>query len=144
MSAAGCSGDEPDPTRPEPESALKLPDDVVGRCLAFDRDQTADVFELPYIDCTQKHTHQIFHVVDDTRDVYPGFEALETKARVDCLDAFDDFVGRSPFDSALFYTWLVPSFDGWNDADAPDKTIICLLGRRDGGDLEVSVKDADI
>lgn len=102
------------------------------------------MFDLPYIDCDQSHTHQVFHVFDDERDVYPGFEALETAARVECLNAFDDFVGRSAFDSALFYTWLVPSFDGWNDADAPDTTIICLLGRRDDGELNVSVEGADI
>ena len=140
----GCSGDEVDPTQPEPSTALNVTDNAVGRCLRFETDQSSEVFDLPYIACTQPHTHQIFHVFADDRDVYPGFDALESAARVECLDAFDEFVGRSPFDSALFYTWLLPSFDSWNDAERADKEIICLLGRRDGGLLEVSVEGADI
>jgi hypothetical protein len=36
--------------------------------------------------------------------VYPGFEALELEAQARCLGEFEEYVGRSAFDSELFYS----------------------------------------
>jgi hypothetical protein len=144
LGLVACTNDGPAEDEADPESALDLPNDVIGRCLLFDDDAGPDVYELPYIACDQAHTHQIFHVFDDDNDVYPGFEALESSARVKCLDAFDDFVGRNPFDSILFYTWLVPSFDSWNDTADPDRTTICLLGPRDSSRLFESMEGKNV
>ena len=49
---------------------------------------------------------------------------------------------RSPFDSSLYITWIVPSLGSWNDK--ADHTILCVLGRKDGGQLDKSAKDLKI
>lgn len=137
--AAGCSGDD-DPTKPRNEAAVGLADPV-ERCLKIDDDVEAELTELPIIDCDQLHTHQIYAATlartDD--DVYPGFDKLETQARVDCFAAFEPFVGRSPIDSKLFYTWMVPTLDGWNDKELKDREILCIVGAHDGSELQGSV-----
>jgi len=36
----------------------------------------------------------------------------------------------------------VPSLDGWNDED--DRTVLCILGRKDGGQLQTTAKGLDV
>lgn len=80
--------------------------------------------------------------MEHTDDVYPGFEALEQFAQTECLGAFEPYVGVSAFDSALFYSWFVPTLDGWNDAD--DREIICVLGRHDAALMTGSMHESNI
>lgn len=133
---AACSSDK-DPDAPDSKGALTVD---AGECLFVDSTVGAEVSKLPVIECTKAHTHEIFAKIDGIEsDVYPGLTALETYAEQECYGpAFTDFVGISPFDSALFITWIVPSLDGWNDED--DRTVLCILGRRDGAQLETSAK----
>ncbi len=137
---AACSSDK-DPDAPDSKGALTVD---AGECLFVKADIGAEVSKLPVIDCTKPHTHEIFAKVDGIdSEVYPGLTALETYAEQECYGpAFTEFVGISPFDSALFITWIVPSLDGWNDED--DRTVLCILGRRDSGELKTSVKGLKI
>ena len=134
-----CS-DDPDPDGPQSKGV----DDVgAGQCLQVDETLDAEVSDLPVIDCTKPHTHEIFHTVeDDESDVYPGLSSLELFAQKECYSEFEGFVGISPFDSDLYITWIVPSLDGWNDED--DREVLCVLARRDDGQLETSAKDLQI
>lgn len=100
---------------------------------------------MPYIACTESHTHEIYAVKEyDENAVYPGFDQLEDEARLACLSAFDAYVGRSAFDSSLFYSWLVPTLDGWNNKDIKDRTTLCVLGAGDGSRLTQSAKGSNI
>lgn len=101
--------------------------------------------ELPFIDCTEPHTHQIYSVKEyDENDVYPGFGELEDEARLACLGAFEAFVGRSAFDSTLFYSWLVPTLEGWNDKKIKDRAILCVLGSSDNSVLMTDMEGSNV
>ena len=136
---SACSDDK-DPNAPDSKGALDV---TTGECLLVDDVLGAEVSKLPVVDCDTPHSHEIFARENDTTsDVYPGLSALETFAEVSCYGAFESFVGISPFDSSLAITWLVPSLDGWNDED--DRTVLCVLTRRDGGQLETSARDQSL
>ena len=135
--ASACSGSDDELVKPQP--VLDVGDDRVGTCLAFDVNTSASVTELPKVDsCTVEHTHEIYSVVDSTAEVYPGFEQLEAEAQASCFAGFQEYVGISPFDSELFYSWLVPTLDTWENDD--DREIICVAGSANGGPLTESIK----
>lgn len=136
----GACSDDKDPNAPDSKGALDV---ETGECLLVDSALGAEVSKLPVIDCDKPHTHEVFaRVVDTDSEVYPGLTALETFAERECYRDFEGFVGISPFDSALFITWIVPSLDGWNDED--DRTVLCILGRQDDGQLKTSAKGLKI
>ena len=134
---AACSGGDDKP------AVTELGQDAVGTCLDVDETVGAEINELPVAPCGEKHTHEIYAVLDSASDVYPGFKALEEEAQVACLTAFEPYVGISPFDSNLFYSWLVPTLASWEDKDIGkqgDREIICVVGSADDEPLEESVK----
>ena len=59
---------------------------------------------------------------------------------MECLEAFEPFVGTSPFDSALSYSWLVPTLQSWNEED--DREVLCVLMNRDGTPLVGTMRDS--
>lgn len=135
-----CSGDDDGPQVDNQDPLQLTPEEIAGTCLLFPTDQTEIVKDLPEVPCEQPHTHEIYYVgnyenldVEDD-DVYPGFDALEDFARTTCLTQFEIYVGVGAFDSELFYTWLVPTLQSWNDTDIQDRQVICMLG---GGDAEM-------
>lgn len=133
---AACSGDDG-------TAATDLGADGVGTCLAIDDSVGAEISELPEVDCTETHSHEIYAVLESDADTYPGFEALESEAQVACLEAFEPYVGISPFDSNLFYSWMVPTLASWEDTDVGergDREIICVVGSGDGEPLTSSVQ----
>lgn len=112
-----------------------------GTCLDFPLDQQAEVKNLPVIDCMEPHSHEIFAVMNyvdsEGVDVYPGFDALETFARAACLNEFDGYFGISAFDSELFYSWIVPTLDSWDQPgdEDDDREILCVAGNQNGAPL---------
>lgn len=141
-STAGCSGDDDGTSE---QSPLGLGDEGVGTCLQFDDDVTEIVPSLPVVDCEVEHSHEIYTVAvvpESEYPVYPGFEELERLAQRVCLEAFEGYVGTNPFDSALFHTWMVPTLDGWNDRQQPDREILCILGSRDNEPLRGSMRQS--
>lgn len=138
IAIAACSGgDEP--------AATDLGEDAAGTCLDVPDDVGAEISDLPEVGCDVEHTHEIYAVVDSEADAYPGLEALEDEAEVACLAAFEPYVGISPFDSNLFYSWLVPTLASWEDTDIAgggDREIVCVVGSGDGSPLTQSVRDS--
>jgi hypothetical protein len=124
------------------EDAIGLGDGAIGTCLLFADDVGAEVDELPVVDCAVEHSHEIFAVLEHPDDVYPGFDVLEDFAQTECLGSFEPYVGVGAFDSELFYSWLVPSLDGWNDAE--DREILCVLGRQDAALMTGSMRESNI
>jgi len=135
---AACSSDS-GPVKAKP--VLDLSKDGVGTCLLVGTSIDAEVSKLPTIDCALEHTHEIYAtiVVSDTKyPVYPGTEALDAVAQHDCTAAFQPYVGSVPFDSALFFSWLLPTLASWNDHK--DRTILCVTSRFDNAKLKGTVK----
>ena len=134
--ALGACSSDPNPDKPAEKGALEV---SAGECLFVTEGLAAQVADLPVIDCTKPHTHEIFAtVIDKTDQVFPGMATLEQLAETRCYGEFEGYVGISPFDSSLFVTWIVPSLGSWNDKD--DRSILCVLGPSKGGQLTASVK----
>jgi hypothetical protein len=134
--ALGACSSTANPNKPAAVGALKVSS---GQCLLVAEGLGAQVGDLPVIDCTKPHSHEIFAtVIDKTDQVYPGMATLEQLAETKCYGEFEGYVGISPFDSSLFVTWIVPSLGSWNDKS--DRSILCVLGRKDGGQLDKSAK----
>ena len=144
VALAGCDDDEADPNEPAAEPVLDV--EAGGSeptCMLVTEDLPAEVEELPIVGCDVAHTHEIYATLEYTlQDVYPGVDALGSFAQVECLSAFEAFVGISAFDSSLSYTWLVPSLSGWNEED--DRDVLCVLADRDGEELTGTMRDAEI
>jgi hypothetical protein len=144
LAAVGCSGDDDDDAtnvdeRPVLEIETNTADPV---CMQVDENLPAEVETLPVVDCADVHTHEIYATIPSPEEVFPGVDALGDFAQVKCLEAFEPFVGTSPFDSVLSYTWLVPTLQSWNDED--DREVLCVLMNRDGSTLTGSMRDAAV
>lgn len=139
--AGACRGSDVEEGIDEQE-IIDVGQAVVGSCLRFGDDVGETVSKLPVTACDEPHTHEVFAVVNSGEDVYPGFDALEEVALVECLGAFEEYVGVNPFESSLFASWLVPSLDSWNDEDKKDRETICVVGSGDAEPLTDSVKDS--
>jgi len=143
--ATGCNGDDDDDTADVDEQAVldvetNTADPV---CMQVDESFPAEVEKLPIIDCADPHTHEIYATVESPEAVFPGVDALGDFAEVRCLEAFEPFVGTSPFDSVLSYSWLVPTLQSWNDED--DREVLCVLMNRDRAvPLTGSMRDARV
>jgi hypothetical protein len=133
--AASCSDDDADAGDP----VTGLTDDVIGTCLDFGDSAAAEIDVLPTVPCGDAHSHEIYAIVDSAAATYPGLDALEVEAQTRCLGEFEDYVGVSPFDSELFFSWLVPTQDSWDRDD--DRQIVCILGERDGTALVGTARD---
>jgi hypothetical protein len=139
---AACGDDDADPFEPSEQPVLEVDATRQSVCLLVTEDLPDEVEELPTIGCDVPHTHEIYATLEYTeRDVYPGADALGEFAQVECLTAFEPFVGISAFDSSLSYTWLVPSLNGWNEED--DRDVLCVLADRDGGELTGSMRASE-
>ncbi len=140
LALSACSSSDDDGIDEQP--VIDVGETGVGTCLLFDDSVGAEVTELPTVGCGEPHTHEIYAVFDSTESVYPGFEALEDDALTRCLDAFDDYIGISPFDSSLVYSWLVPTLNSWNQED--DRESICVVSAGNAAPLDRPLRDSGL
>ena len=100
------------------------------------------------VPCDEPHTHEVYaQITYEENDVYPGAAELERFSDVACLTDFPDYVGVDYFDSGLFFTYLYPTLDGWNDKN--DREVVCLAAlpgqeliesvRGSGGEFDVFI-----
>ncbi len=135
----GCSDDDDQGAAGEP--VLDVGARPPGTCLRIEEDLPPEVTTLPVVGCDEPHTHEIYAVVSDKEsDTFPGMDQLGAFAERECIRAFEPYVGISPFDSSLSFSWLVPSLDSWNDHD--DRDVLCVLAAQDGQPLTRSMRGA--
>ena len=72
---------------------------------------------------------------------YPGFDALEEYAQVQCLEKFETYGGISAFDSTLFYSWIVRSIGSWN-SESKGRQVACVADTADGSNLIGAVENS--
>jgi hypothetical protein len=70
---------------------------------------------------------------------YPGEDVLTTFAQGSCAQKYGQYVGVSYLDSALFFTFLLPSARSWEQAQ--DRNVLCFVTTT-GGKLKASVKNS--
>lgn len=129
---AACSGDDDagraDDGRISESGKVSVFDLRVGDCLKPDPEASGDLTEIEAVPCDEPHTQEVFAVTDyegENADVYPGEAELRTFADAACLDAFERYTGTDYLDSELYFSYLHPSIDSWNEGD--DRTIVCVV-----------------
>ncbi|MBF4461341.1 MULTISPECIES: septum formation family protein [unclassified Rathayibacter] len=97
----------------------------VGDCLNDELTETAtEVTDVPTVPCSEPHAYEVFQNVTMTdADDYPGSDATTQQAETDCGAAFESFVGASPEESDLDFSYYYPTQESW---DSGDRTINCL------------------
>ncbi|MFT4658955.1 MAG: hypothetical protein ACJAXA_000763 [Candidatus Aldehydirespiratoraceae bacterium] len=141
VALSACSGSD-DANGITNEDVTKLGQTAVGTCLQFGDDVGEEITELPVIACNVPHSHEIYAIVTSGETVYPGFDALEETALTECLGAFEDYIGVSPFDSSLIYSWLVPTLNSWNEEE--DREIICVAANGNAAPLSQSFRGSQL
>lgn len=128
LGLAGCSVFD----RGDGSRAVSVFDVEVGQCFRVPGDITVELTELPSVDCSEPHEQEAYALVDYTDpgtgtapEDFPGEAALKTFADGVCAERFADYVGVDYRDSALFFTYLVPSARSWQQN--ADRTTLCFV-----------------
>ncbi len=139
---AGCGlfGDD------DPAESTSVFDVGPGTCLKGPTTVEADLTEVDAVPCEESHTQEAYAVTEYVppagaaatggEDVYPGEEALTDYADRACAEEFESYVGVSYLDSELFFTYLLPSPQSWEEGD---RDVLCVATDA-GRPLEGSVK----
>lgn len=114
-----------------------------GQCFLAPEDVEAQIADLDRVDCSEPHDHEAYAVVpyeppgeEESSDDYPGDEALTAFADGACAEEYQPYVGVDYLDSALFFTYLLPSARSWQE---DDRSVLCLVTAT-GRQLAGSVK----
>lgn len=129
---AACSGDD-DAGRGEDgritgAGSISVFDLQVGDCLKPDAEAEGELVEVHAVPCEEPHTQEVFALPEyegENPDVYPGEPEIRAFADAACLDAFEEYTGAAYLDSDLYFSYLHPSIDSWNEGD--DRTIVCVV-----------------
>ncbi len=109
-----------------------------GDCMLAPTKITANVTTVHAVPCKDPHPMEAYQrVTYDQGDAYPGDKELGRFADGACLEHYSDYVGSDYQDSTLFYTYLLPTAQSWQNNK--DRTIICVITTT-GQQLTGSVK----
>lgn len=94
----------------------------VGDCF---NEATDDVVsDIPTVPCTEPHDYEVYASFDIDLAKYPGDDEVSRLADEGCYAPFETYIGISFDNSALDYSYYVPTQDGWNDYD--DREVSCI------------------
>lgn len=120
---AACSGSD-DATK------VSIFDLEVGDCVRAADEVTAEVETVERVGCEAGHELELYSEVAFTTETgdagpFPGDAALVTFADGVCAERFEEYVGIDYRDSALYFTYLLPSARGWDQG--PDTSVLCFV-----------------
>lgn len=127
---AGCSGD--DEIRDADGTVvnagqISVFELEVGDCLDPGGDVSGEISDIPIVPCGQPHTQEVFGVVTHPDDDYPGATEVAAYADGACLTEMQESLGLG-LDDGLFFSYMLPTFDGWNaEGEVGDRQIVCVL-----------------
>ncbi len=106
--------------------SLEIQEFQPGQCLdtsgtVEQEEGEADYF--PVVECTEDHDAEVYAVLDSTATEFDE-TTLSDEANVACYNAFEAYVGTPYEDSELYYSYIYPSSNTW---DEDDRQIACLL-----------------
>lgn len=97
---------------------------VVGDCFDLEDDEATQVENVNAKPCSEPHVYEVYHVSDLPAGDYPAEREISSIADSRCLAAFQPYVGLDYASSVLYYTYLTPTPDGWEQGD---HTIQCVV-----------------
>ncbi|MFS0703164.1 septum formation family protein [Cellulomonas sp. 179-A 9B4 NHS] len=128
-------GENPPPAqRSEPGGEVTASADAdvftlqVGDCLNYMQDEgSSEISSLPTVPCSEPHDAEIYAETTVTEE---QFATVDDVADQYCYDQFAGYVGAAYEDSALYYSTLVPTPDGFA---AGDDVVQCVVVQETGG-----------
>lgn len=126
-----------------PKDEVSVFDITVGQCFAPQQDIQRELPALDAVPCDGPHRQEAFSIVTYEPpegvqgNAFPGTATLAQFADAKCAQDFQDYVGISYLDSSLFFTYLLPSARGWEQAT--DRSVICFVTTT-GAQLTASAK----
>ena len=102
-----------------------------GQCFAAPTSVHTQLTSLTRTPCTKPHALEAYARVPYTKQknvadlAYPGSDVLTKFAQSACAQQFRNYVGIDYLDSALFFTYLLPSPQGW-EQDL-DRYVLCFI-----------------
>lgn len=112
----------------------------VGQCISAQTDED-EVSSVPVVDCAEPHSGEIYALPQVPDGEFPGDAALQQSAQDLCAGQdFTTYVGVPYEESEVYFSYLVPSADTWDDGD---REIVCLLTNQEGTDTTGSLRGAN-
>ena len=102
-----------------------------GQCFRSPTAVKAEISAVNRTPCSTAHTQEAYAIVGYTppsgisASLYPGSDTLTTFAMGACAQRFTSYVGISYLNSALFFTYLLPSARSWEQGT--DRNVICFI-----------------
>lgn len=102
-----------------------------GECFAAPDSVHTQLKSLKRAPCDGPHALEAYARVaytqqkDITDVAYPGSDALTKFAQTQCAQRFQSYVGVDYLDSSLFFTYLLPSPQGWEQH--LDRFVLCFI-----------------
>lgn len=96
---------------------------AVGDC--FNDSGSTMVSEIPVVPCSDPHDYEVYYEVEMAPGDFPGDDAITTQAEADCTAQFATFIGLPYDQSSLYFSYLTPTQQSWDDAD--DRLIQCIV-----------------
>ena len=110
----------------------------VGQCLKDLGENTAEVSDVPVVDCSEPHLYEVYYEAELSGDSLPDPVTLQDESNTACTGSgFSDYVGVPVEDSEYEITYLAPSQATW---DQGDRKISCLITSSDSSEMTDSAK----
>jgi hypothetical protein len=103
----------------------------IGQCFAAPTSVHTQLKSLKRTPCNKAHALEAYARVPFTKQknvgdvAYPGSETLTKFAQSACAQQFRQYVGIDYLDSSLFFTFLLPSPQGWEQN--LDRFVLCFI-----------------
>ncbi|MFC0681139.1 septum formation family protein [Lysobacter korlensis] len=126
------------PDTQTPADVTARTDMAVGACVTeYGYDDWDTVTGFQVVDCDAEHYEELYAVVEHTAGEYPGDNRIWKTAEVECIAAFEGYVGVSYEESEYAANWIAPTDLEWRDGD---RSTLCLLWDYDYRPLVGSVR----
>jgi uncharacterized RDD family membrane protein YckC len=122
--SAPAQAEETGPTGAE---EVDIADLKVGDCLVESLPgEGEEIFSVQTLPCSAPHGEEVFAAMTrpDGQGDFPGMEAITAQAEGFCVAEFEDFVGLSYAESALYLGVITPSEESWSEGD---RSIVCTI-----------------
>jgi hypothetical protein len=101
----------------------------IGQCFESPSAVHTELTSLKRTSCKKPHALESYARVDYKKNVanlaYPGSDVLTKYAQSVCAQEFNSYVGIDYQDSSLFFTYLLPSPQGWEQN--LDRYVLCFI-----------------
>lgn len=96
----------------------------VGDCMPANS-ATGLISEASVIPCAEPHSEEVFHEFALEEGDFPGEDVIDEQVEIECITAFESFVGLDWDSSTLNMYPITPTEDTWNEYD--DRVVQCVI-----------------